>query len=69
MVALGAVDRLLLSDGLDGQVARRLGTTRSGAFLDPLADKFLVLGALSALAAIGAVSVWPVTLIGARGLR
>jgi CDP-diacylglycerol--glycerol-3-phosphate 3-phosphatidyltransferase len=55
-----------LSDSLDGHVARRLGTTRSGAFLDPLADKFLVLGALSALAAIGAVSVWPVTLIGAR---
>ena len=55
-----------LSDSLDGFVARRLGTTRSGAFLDPLADKFLVLGALSALAAIGAVSVWPVILIGAR---
>jgi CDP-diacylglycerol--glycerol-3-phosphate 3-phosphatidyltransferase len=54
------------SDSLDGYVARRLGTTRSGAFLDPLADKFLVLGALSALAAIGAVSVWPVALIGAR---
>ena len=27
------------SDGLDGYMARRHGTTRSGAFLDPLADK------------------------------
>ncbi|MGD0742554.1 MAG: CDP-alcohol phosphatidyltransferase family protein [Acidimicrobiales bacterium] len=55
-----------LSDGLDGHIARRHGTTRSGAFLDPLADKFLVLGALSALASIGAVTVLPVVLIGAR---
>lgn len=55
-----------LSDGLDGHIARRHGTTRSGAFLDPLADKFLVLGALSALGAIAAISVVPVVLIGAR---
>ena len=37
------------SDYFDGIVARRHGTTRSGAFLDPLADKVLVLGALYAL--------------------
>jgi CDP-diacylglycerol--glycerol-3-phosphate 3-phosphatidyltransferase len=55
-----------LSDGLDGHIARRHGTTRSGAFLDPLADKFLVLGALSALSAIGLLSPLPVVLIGAR---
>lgn len=57
---------LTLSDSLDGYVARRHGTTRSGAFLDPLADKFLVLGALAALAALGSVGVVPVALIGAR---
>ncbi len=39
------------TDGLDGWLARRDGTTRSGAFLDPLADKFLALGGLCALAA------------------
>src|SRR3954462_12180850 len=33
------------SDAVDGWVARRQGSTRSGAFLDPLADKALVLGA------------------------
>lgn len=37
------------TDYFDGIVARRHGTTRSGAFLDPLADKVLVLGALYAL--------------------
>jgi CDP-diacylglycerol--glycerol-3-phosphate 3-phosphatidyltransferase len=37
------------SDYFDGIVARRHGTTRSGAFLDPLADKVIVLGSLYAL--------------------
>jgi CDP-diacylglycerol---glycerol-3-phosphate 3-phosphatidyltransferase len=54
------------SDGLDGYLARRQGTTRSGAFLDPLADKFLVLGVLAALASIHEISWIPVVLIGAR---
>jgi CDP-diacylglycerol--glycerol-3-phosphate 3-phosphatidyltransferase len=54
------------SDGLDGFLARRQGTTRSGAFLDPLADKFLVLGVLAALADIHEISWIPVVLIGLR---
>ncbi len=37
------------SDYFDGIVARRHGTTTSGAFLDPLADKILVLGSLYAI--------------------
>lgn len=44
---------LSASDGVDGHVARRHGTTRSGAFLDPLADKVLVLGGFAALASTG----------------
>ncbi|HLI15661.1 MAG TPA: CDP-diacylglycerol--glycerol-3-phosphate 3-phosphatidyltransferase [Acidimicrobiales bacterium] len=57
---------LVLSDGLDGYVARWHGTTRSGAFLDPLADKFLVLGALAALAVVGTFAWLPVALIAFR---
>lgn len=48
--ALAVFIVLALSDNLDGLLARKQGTTRSGAFLDPLADKVLVGGALFALA-------------------
>lgn len=54
------------SDAVDGWVARRQGSTRSGAFLDPLADKALVLGALVALAAKGEFWWVPVVLIAVR---
>lgn len=37
------------SDYFDGIVARRHGTTTSGAFLDPFADKVIVLGGLYAI--------------------
>ncbi len=54
------------SDGLDGYMARRQGTTRSGAFLDPLADKAVVLGALITLSVQGHLPALPVALITAR---
>ena len=57
---------LSVTDGLDGYLARRHGTTRSGAFLDPLADKFLVLGAMIALVAKALFWWVPVTIIAAR---
>lgn len=57
-----------ITDGLDGWLARRTGTTRSGAFLDPLADKVAVVGVLCALAGRGIVSWWPVALIAGREL-
>ncbi len=41
---------LCWTDYFDGILARRFGTTRSGAFLDPLADKFMSLGAMVILA-------------------
>jgi CDP-diacylglycerol--glycerol-3-phosphate 3-phosphatidyltransferase len=59
---------LAASDGLDGWLARKQGTTRSGAFLDPLADKFLVLGALIALVVRGRFWWVPVALIAVREL-
>src|SRR5688500_13270737 len=57
---------LAVTDGLDGYFARRHGTTRSGAFLDPLADKVLVLGAMVALAVKGSFWWLPVAVIALR---
>jgi CDP-diacylglycerol---glycerol-3-phosphate 3-phosphatidyltransferase len=57
---------LAMSDGIDGWLARKQGTTRSGAFLDPLADKVVVLGALVALVAKGIVWWLPVAIIAVR---
>jgi CDP-diacylglycerol---glycerol-3-phosphate 3-phosphatidyltransferase len=59
---------LCITDGIDGWVARKQGTTRSGAFLDPLADKVMVLGAMWALVASDRFAVVPVTLITVREL-
>jgi CDP-diacylglycerol---glycerol-3-phosphate 3-phosphatidyltransferase len=57
---------LWVTDWLDGWLARRDGTTRSGAFLDPLADKVLVMGGLITLAVRGDFAWLPVAIIGAR---
>jgi CDP-diacylglycerol---glycerol-3-phosphate 3-phosphatidyltransferase len=54
------------TDSFDGWLARRDGATRSGAFLDPVADKFIVLGGLSMLADRGAIAGWPVVIIAVR---
>lgn len=64
--ALGLWMVLSATDGVDGWVARRQGTTRSGAFIDPLADKVLVLGAMWSL--VGAQRFWwlPVAIITVR---
>jgi CDP-diacylglycerol--glycerol-3-phosphate 3-phosphatidyltransferase len=57
---------LSCTDGVDGWLARRHGTTSSGAFLDPLADKVAVLGAMAALV-VNDVFWWlPVALIALR---
>jgi CDP-diacylglycerol--glycerol-3-phosphate 3-phosphatidyltransferase len=62
--AVGTV--VAASDGVDGWLARRQGTTRSGAFLDPLADKVVVLAAFFTLAAQHVIPWLPVGLIAAR---
>ena len=54
------------TDAADGWLARRQGATASGAFLDPLADKALVLGALAAMVARGSVTLAPVALLAGR---
>lgn len=57
------------SDGLDGFIARRWGvTSRFGAWLDPAADKLLMLLCLVALLTVGATPLWLVMLVVARDL-
>lgn len=57
---------LCSSDGIDGYLARRHGATRSGAFLDPLADKVLVLGAMFTLVSRDIFWFLPVLIIAVR---
>ncbi|MHB8780629.1 MAG: CDP-diacylglycerol--glycerol-3-phosphate 3-phosphatidyltransferase [Candidatus Geothermincolia bacterium] len=53
-----------ITDMLDGKLARKMGLVTSlGAFLDPLADKFYIGGALIVLAAMSRISVWVPALI------
>ncbi len=54
------------SDSLDGWLARRDGATRSGAFLDPVADKIIVLGGMAVMADRGDIWWWPVVIIALR---
>lgn len=59
------------SDYLDGMVARRMqAQSRLGRFLDPLADKVLVLGTFGALAWLYPATVpwWAVALLALRDL-
>lgn len=65
-VALAVWIILCSSDGFDGYLARKHGITRSGAFLDPLADKILVLGAMFTLVSRDVLWIVPVVIIAAR---
>src|SRR3954470_7222288 len=58
-----------LSDGLDGFIARRWGVTSGfGAWLDPAADKLLMLFCFTALYAVGSAPFWLVALVIGRDL-
>lgn len=59
---------LCSSDGVDGFLARRHGITTLGTFLDPLADKVLVLGAMFTLVSRDVFWIVPVVIIAAREL-
>ncbi len=57
------------SDGLDGFIARRWGVTSAfGAWLDPIADKLLMLFCFTALYHIGVTPIWLLLLVVARDL-
>lgn len=56
-----------LSDVVDGFLARRLGLiTVLGKFLDPIADKLMVMAALVMLQSLGRIPAWVVIVILAR---
>ena len=59
---------LCWSDKFDGMLARRHGTTSFGAFLDPLADKVLILGAMFSLVSNDTYWLVPVLIITVREL-
>ncbi len=57
----------ILSDMVDGKIARKYdAVTNFGKFLDPIADKMLVLSVLMAFIGLGVISCVPVILILAR---
>ena len=56
-----------LSDSLDGFLARKYGwTSKFGEFADPVADKFLILSALLALAFSNQIPIWVASIMLAR---
>ena len=58
---------MAFTDLIDGRVARATnGFSRSGAFLDPLADKVVILGVGFTLVSIGRLGLAPMVLIAAR---
>lgn len=67
--ALGLFVVAGLSDGLDGLLARLTNQkTRLGAFLDPLADKFLLVTSFILFAVYGLVPVWLAIVVISRDL-
>ena len=58
-----------ITDFIDGYLARRMGLTSVlGKFLDPLADKLIVLATLVLMVEMGRVPAWAVIIIASREL-
>ena len=63
-IGLGIFILLSLSDSLDGYIARSFNkVTNFGKFIDPLADKILVITAFVALVETGSLSTWVVLIV------
>lgn len=58
-----------ISDAVDGFLAKRCGmASELGAWLDPIADKALIVSIYIALALVGAIPTWLVILVVARDI-
>src|SRR4026207_1356025 len=58
-----------ISDAVDGFLARRFGMkTELGAYLDPLADKVLIVSIYVALGITGIIPLWIVILVVSRDI-
>ena len=67
--ALGVFAVAGLSDALDGYLAKTFSlTSRFGAWLDPAADKLLMLASFVTLTVIGAVPLWLTALVIGRDI-
>lgn len=69
LVAPGLFVLASVTDSLDGRIARRYGkVTTLGKFMDPLADKMLILAVLAALVQDRLLDAWVVVVIVGREL-
>jgi len=67
LIATGIFILASVTDWLDGYLARKLNqTTDFGKFMDPLADKILVMSAMVYLVVLGDMSPWILILIESR---
>lgn len=58
-----------ITDILDGSIARKTNTvTNLGKFLDPVADKLLVISAFAAFVELGYISAWVLIIVFARAI-
>lgn len=65
--ALGTLFLAAITDGLDGTIARLANQrTRFGAYLDPLADKLLLMSSFVTLSILDLVPAWSVILVVSR---
>ncbi|MCP4407642.1 MAG: CDP-alcohol phosphatidyltransferase family protein [Gammaproteobacteria bacterium] len=67
--ALGIFTLMGASDALDGYLAKRYGwQTNLGKFMDPLADKTMLISAYVALGWLGLIPIWLVILVVLRDI-
>ncbi len=58
-----------VSDAIDGFIAKRFGmASELGAYLDPIADKALIVSIYITLAVVGAIPIWLVILVVSRDI-